>query len=615
MSEYNYLGNWDYHGVPNYLENTDDIISPELIARINTSLPSKGDVSVHSPHYLANTHTRNVIIKSSDPGFSGADIWVTFITEGAGYRNVLGYYWYDLHDDLIVPSKLVDSVYVPMTYDDKDQLDENGKSILHKTCIFPNTSLKRSGGKLKPGNKVKILYDPENPSTKFPNNVGVGFFLIPDGWNYGSNNFTNKPNIVYSDREFNSHNPDVDGNIQVILFQDLENSNLDQSEFILGFEDIMRPGGDSDYNDLVVKITIDPEDVYDTAGILTLTPSDPFETNKLVSDCTGLYINLTNSMVTTLMNTSNESFYIKHTIRKTSNDELEILKTVLDTTIMENLSTIAYSPDYLDLNSDPLALVLTYIVPKNMISTYMYLLKSTINAEIDSTFDESINNLVWYQDNYIFAEDIDLDSISILDENDTSTLLTITGRPDTTRMTGPLCMGDPHITTIFGQQYTLDNNLKFINLYNDKELVINSQLEKYPQNKGTKYENMSFMQYLYVNYNGNDFIVDMFTPGKIYDVNMNIIDDLPSTFEFIDYEKIASYDKYNKLPIDKIKIICIKTFTKNLGEIILKITYILQNKDYINDFKILSKNPLIMNGKGAMINASNKNNIEMLTVC
>ena len=54
-----------------------------------------------------------------------ADVWVTFVGEGAGYKNVLGFY----------------------TYDAENPSDETPKPE-DITIVFPNVSAKYSGGSL-----------------------------------------------------------------------------------------------------------------------------------------------------------------------------------------------------------------------------------------------------------------------------------------------------------------------------------------------------------------------------------------------------------------------------------------------------------------------------------
>jgi len=141
-SEYYYLGSWDKNGVPKYLDSSKTKeINPDLIYRIINYLPERSSVPTANPSYLTNTASRNIIIKSNDANFAGTDVYMTFLYEGAGYYNVVGYYVYPLNGDYTVPTKLVDGQYVPMTYDDRNAVDEKGKSILKKTVVFPNASL------------------------------------------------------------------------------------------------------------------------------------------------------------------------------------------------------------------------------------------------------------------------------------------------------------------------------------------------------------------------------------------------------------------------------------------------------------------------------------------
>lgn len=51
MSEYNYLGIWDSKGVPTYLEPVNDVISPDLLQRIDISLPNNKPVPTYNPQY------------------------------------------------------------------------------------------------------------------------------------------------------------------------------------------------------------------------------------------------------------------------------------------------------------------------------------------------------------------------------------------------------------------------------------------------------------------------------------------------------------------------------------------------------------------------------------
>lgn len=82
------------------------------------------------------------------------DVWVTFVTEGAGYLNVLGYYTHPTNKPPDTPAA-IDTI----------------------TIIFPNVSLQGSGGGLRPGNKVNL--------GRFNAGTTITFALIADGWKNG----------------------------------------------------------------------------------------------------------------------------------------------------------------------------------------------------------------------------------------------------------------------------------------------------------------------------------------------------------------------------------------------------------------------------------------------
>jgi hypothetical protein len=228
-------------------------------------LPETQSVLTNHPELFLSTVQKNLIIKTSAPNFIGADIWVTFLHEGAGYKNVLGYFIYDLHDNYTIPTKWNGTQWVPMEYSDRNLLNSDGKSSIKKTIIFPNTSFIGSGGNLQIGSKVKICYDPSNPTTQFPNNIGVGFFIIPNGWNGTVNNSNER---IYTYQTFNTS-----GNVQTLILNN-SNTNSDQNgSIILSFEDIMRPAGDKDYNDVIFKVTYTPQYAFDTTNVVRLLSS------------------------------------------------------------------------------------------------------------------------------------------------------------------------------------------------------------------------------------------------------------------------------------------------------------------------------------------------------
>ncbi len=220
-SQIAFLGSYNSQGVPDYLENPGDVITSGLLSDLNNSFPEGQDLSVTHPEYMSTDYDHDVLLECE------SSVWVTFISEGAGYKNVLGFYKYDRDDP-------------PASVNDIDTI----------TIIFPNTSFAGSGGGLYAGDKVKI--------GTFPANTGIGWVLIANGWQNGQ--VTDGYNYYYSNRQFN---PESDPSLKqhsVLLID----PGRDLS--ILAWEDIQRDNQgqdpywcDQDFNDVMYYVTIDPE--------------------------------------------------------------------------------------------------------------------------------------------------------------------------------------------------------------------------------------------------------------------------------------------------------------------------------------------------------------------
>lgn len=599
-SNFYYLGKWDSNGNPDYLINNDEL-SPDYINRINITLPEKGDVSVNNPQYITNSKSRNLLIRSSDPKFDGTDVFVTFVTEGAGYKNVFGYYWYNLNDELDVPSVLENGAYRPIIYSEKDNIDKNGKYILHKTIVFPNASLLYKGGNLVSGNRVRLLYDPSNPDIKFPNNTGIGFFLIPNGWSDSLKNITLKSNIIYSDDEFNTHNSKTGlGYKQAILLSDVENTDDTEGVVVLGLEDIMQPGGDKDFNDLVIKISYNPGNCYDTKGALTLSPNDPIDVTTLAADSTGLYVNFLDKVMVSLNGVDTTNFVLKHIIRKNNSIKTALLKIVFDSVIFEHNTTVEYfTEDYLDIDGNYTAIILKHTIPKDKLNKFLFLFKSNKNNLIPSKLDPNIRNIVYLQNDYVFAEDIDLEYLSIYNDKDSS-LLVLNGKPNTARMTCPLAMGDPHFTTITGKKYTLTTlNGNFRLLKNDY-LTINTNIDFYePNNNNPMYKKLTFMKNIYIKYGVNELVIDLFNKNKYGQIinNVHLASPIPAFFALTNND-------------DNSKTITINT--KEMGEINFNFNFYLEQCDKINEFMVQSNGLHIYKSTGLLITPYNMERLEKI---
>ncbi len=222
---FKYLGTTDNNGKPNYLESPRDVISSDLLAAINNSLPESQSVPNLRPSYLSNNATSNlVIVKRSD-------VWITFVHEGAGYRNSLGFYKYPTNNP---PASLADIDTI--------------------TFIYPNTSYTNSGGNLTSGDKVKI--------GTFDAGTTIGIVLYQDAWKGGtSNNVRTTNTAFFSDSYLNPESTEALRKHSVLLTYN--------DYLLVGFEDINRSYGscDQDFNDVVYYASSNPIDAISREGV------------------------------------------------------------------------------------------------------------------------------------------------------------------------------------------------------------------------------------------------------------------------------------------------------------------------------------------------------------
>ena len=139
------------------------------------------------------------------------------------------------------------------------------------TIAFPNVSKEHSGGKLVEGDKVKIGH--------FPAGTVIGWFLYANGFRVYSildNYRTNK--CLFSDDDFNQEDPPI--NRHNIMFIDAESGNM-----VVGFEDIIRPWGDKDFDDATFILSTSPSNAVDTTGMISYgePPANPVADLSLAS--------------------------------------------------------------------------------------------------------------------------------------------------------------------------------------------------------------------------------------------------------------------------------------------------------------------------------------------
>jgi LruC domain-containing protein len=238
ISNYYVLGSWDNIGKPNYLMSTNDILTTDFLADVNASLPERQKLPESHPEYFNTTDNGNIELVKD------AEVWITFVHEGTGYKNVLGYY---THKNDIPPNSKTD--------------------ITDRTIIFPNASY----GTIRSGNKVQLLYlDPvtNKYSTIFPAGTTVAWFLITNGFTGDTNSIGSGIRSYYSDIRFN---PEIDiaKKKHNVILKDAQRQLL-----LVGFEDLFREGRtDDDFNDVVFYCTASP---YTAVNTNKIKPIDIF---------------------------------------------------------------------------------------------------------------------------------------------------------------------------------------------------------------------------------------------------------------------------------------------------------------------------------------------------
>lgn len=227
---YKFLGDYTSDGTPLYLDGKDDV-SRETLDMINSALPEGFPVPDYNPQYITAGYDTDIALVED------AEVWVTFVAEGAGYKNVLGYYTYQLDQ--------------PLTGTPQEE---------DITIIFPNVSAVNSGGSLETGHRVKI--------GDFKSGTGIGWVLLANGW---KGYVTSGHWQLFSDPDFN---PEAE---EPLRYHNVLLNDPDNERIILGFEDIRRDytSCDNDFNDALFYITASPYTAVKTTNYNKITDHAP----------------------------------------------------------------------------------------------------------------------------------------------------------------------------------------------------------------------------------------------------------------------------------------------------------------------------------------------------
>jgi len=241
------------------------VIPSDVTTIVGAVLPESSKVGTS---YLSGAFDPNLVIEEP------ANVFVTFIHEGAGYRNSLGYFTY--------------------------KTGTQGIEIQDRQLVFPNASYADpskgwGGGQLATGDTV-TLRDAAGVPRVFQSGERVGFFLVADGWNGASvrgwsesapglpsaTASVNATNRVFTtldvlNPEFSVGRQDVARHVAMLHVEGLPSFNAGDDFFLVGFEDLRRDSGsDDDFNDVVVLVRSNPvEAILATTTVPYYTTQNP----------------------------------------------------------------------------------------------------------------------------------------------------------------------------------------------------------------------------------------------------------------------------------------------------------------------------------------------------
>lgn len=239
------IGKWDFNGEPQALM-TPDVIPSRLLADVRNTLPEGVSVIATKPHLLSDNTSTKII--------EDANVFLTFLHEGAGYKNSMGYFVYQTNN--------------PPT----------STSQIEEILVFPNTSYAQEQyGALNSGDKVQLRY--KDPKTKkfsdvFPAGTSIGWVLVADGFEKKDSKKRgtvggNGKNKFYSISSLNPEPANKERRHCVLLYDQ-------QTQFsIIGFEDMLTTQGDNDYEDVLFYASANPIGAIEPPPHVVVPPAIP----------------------------------------------------------------------------------------------------------------------------------------------------------------------------------------------------------------------------------------------------------------------------------------------------------------------------------------------------
>lgn len=220
----------------------------DLVSKVKFMLPEGKDIRQNSQGLLPDSDDKTNVRFKED-----ADVWVTFISEGAGYLNSVGFFAYDQASPPQFPKDVAEKI------------------------IFTNASM-NSPLEEASSSKQNTVYLGE-----FKAGQALGFMIAANAFS-GSGRLYNgkriagvKDNmdpkwIFYTLRGLNPEKPSAQNlNVHTVMLKDASDASDGYQRMVIGFEDINREsGGDHDFNDVVLAVHITPRRAI--ANIDTVQP-------------------------------------------------------------------------------------------------------------------------------------------------------------------------------------------------------------------------------------------------------------------------------------------------------------------------------------------------------
>ena len=217
-----YASQYDNAGMPQNLE-TEPLrtFSDGFWNRLSAALPERQDIRQSNPDFITDDAGANIELREA------GEVFVSFLHEGAGNRNSLGYFTFDPANP---PQSLAD---------------------IQEKIIFPNVSFTNSGGNargLKSGQTLKL--------GSFAEGTHIGFVLASDGFDSGTGVKTDmNRQIIFT--TLKALNSEIDEALKAhteLLYDEAS------QHVVLGLEDTLRtsPSCDHDFNDVLFTVSSNP---------------------------------------------------------------------------------------------------------------------------------------------------------------------------------------------------------------------------------------------------------------------------------------------------------------------------------------------------------------------